>query len=152
MKSRLAHSIFNYHGTGIVIALLTLSISFRGGAAISQGPLPKTLAEEQQRSQLLFDQAVQSNQEKTQVAQQRYNQRMAARGAVSQGLAAQLQERQQMVALQPVTPTVGVRARLAPWSKPLLGLSLLVVALLCLNYVRRKMAHENADYDKNRLV
>ena len=135
----LCHRVLNRSGGRGFTLLLMVALAFRSGAAISEGPPPQNAVEEQQQRKLLFDQAILSNQEKLRVGRERYDRQQLERAKIIQGMAAELQARQQAVALQPAPPPlVGLRARLSGWSKPALEAALAAIALLSLGGLFRQ--------------
>jgi hypothetical protein len=140
---------FNRLGTAAL--LLTLLLSLRGFAAISEGPKPQNAVEDQQRRKLLFDQAILSDQEKLRVGQARYEQRQANRAAMLQAITAQSQARQAVIGLQAASTERLPVLQPRQWVKPGLTLLLLLVVFLCVRYLYQSRKREQAAAEREKL-
>ena len=87
-------------GVAAVLSILIVAVPSR--AAISSGPnLTNSVAAEERRI-LMFHQAEQSFQEQLKVGKERYNEKQVKRGKEIEAMAAELHQRQQTLALEPV--------------------------------------------------
>jgi hypothetical protein len=151
MKSVRAQRPPGAHRLGRAFAVLLLLLCLRGMAAISEGPKPENPVAAQQREKLLFDQAILSNQEKLRVGQERYEQRQAERARVVQAMTAQLQSRQQVVALQPASAAPILALEPGQWLRPLLTFFLVMVVLVSARFLYLSRKREQAAADREKL-
>lgn len=151
MKRILPQRIFGFSQLAAVVLLIALLPSLSSLAAISEGPKPKNAVEEQQRQKLLFDQAILSNQEKLRVGQERYDARQVHRAKVLQTMTAQLEARQQAIAIQPVATAPVLIFEPSHWLKPLLTLLLLLVIFICARYLHLSRKREQAAAEREKL-
>jgi hypothetical protein len=87
---------------GIAAILITLAMSIRASAAVSEGPKPTNAAAAEELRFRQFYDAQQSYQEKLKVGRERYEKKQVERAKVIQAMSAQLQARQQTLVIHPV--------------------------------------------------
>ncbi len=116
-----------------------------GKASISEGPNPKNAVEERQRQKLLFDQAVESNQDKLRVGKERYDRKVAERAQMLQVMSAQLEARKAVVVLQPPPTTPKLADVVSGTQKPILTLILLTIMCLCIRHVYQQYRREHLE-------
>ena len=133
-----------------LVGLILLMTSLPGVSAISEGPKLQNAVEEQQRRELLFDQAILSGQEKLRVGQQRYEQSQAVHAKMLLGMTAQLQARQQAIGLPSETTARSSAIDPSQWWKPVATVLLVVVVFICSRflYISRKREQAAADREK----
>jgi hypothetical protein len=96
------HQIFRQSLTGMAAMVIALAAPICASAAISEGPKYTNAVAAKENRNAEFFRAEQSYQEKLKVGKERYNQKQASRDKIIASMSAQLQARQQTVAVQPV--------------------------------------------------
>ena len=127
------------HGLTRVAALLvSLAMSNRANAAVAQGPhYTNSVAAEEQRI-LQFFEAEQSFQDKLKVGRERYEQKQLSRSNIIAAMSAELQARQQTVAMEPVAASKRNTDELVSGSQPWLAVLSLAIGIVALGCFRNR--------------
>jgi hypothetical protein len=121
------HSIFTRGSMGMVAVLLTLAMSNRAGAAVSEGAhYTNAVAANEQRIALFFE-AEQCFQEKLKVGRERYDQKQIVRSNIIATMSAELQAREQTVVIGPASASDSKIDELAAGSQPWLAVASLAI-------------------------
>jgi hypothetical protein len=144
MTRPIHHRILKHSLMGMAAVLVTLAVSIRASAAISEGPkYTNAVAAEEQRI-LQFYQAEQSYQEKLKVGRERYDQKQVNRAKIIAAMSAELRARQQTVVIQPVAASDGNTDEPVSGSRPWLAVEVLAIGLIGYGYYLNRQRAQDA--------
>lgn len=139
MTHRMRDRICRHGLMGFAAVLVTLATSIRASAAVSQGPKYTNAAVAEERRYAQFFEAEQSFQEKLKVGRERYDQKQIDRAKVIKAMSAELQARQQTVAIHPAGASDDNTDQTVSRSPPSLAVLMLAVSFIGSGYYLKRL-------------